>query len=114
MLDCPTCLLEIPYWNSIFCDYPDTLVNVIGIANSLSRNSLLSFIKRKNIKFPIIFDYNDDLKKICNIKKTPLRIILNRDYELIDFEKPTEKSFANKSLIKKIKFLSENYYQIKS
>jgi len=108
-LDCPTCLLEAPYWSKIFENYPDSLVQVVGVGNSLTKNNLHTFTNRRNLKFPIIYDKNDTLKTICKIPETPLRIILDKDFKVLDIKKPSETDFANKSLYQKIAVLIEEF-----
>ena len=76
-------------------------MQVVGVGNSLTKNNLHTFTNRRNLKFPIIYDKNDTLKTICKIPETPLRIILDKDFKVLDIKKPSETDLQIRAYTKK-------------
>jgi len=96
--DCPYCLLEMPVWNEIHHNYPDSIVKVIGIANGITKNNLSVFLRTKSIDFEIIYDKDDKIKEKLGILRTPVRLILDHDFKILDIERPSAEDFASKRL----------------
>jgi len=109
-LDCPDCLIESIVWNSVHNSFPDSIVKVVGIANGISASHLIKYIKEKQFDFPVIYDKEDSLKSKLKITITPLRVILDRNFRILDIEKPTERNLITRTLINKIARLTKNYY----
>ena len=107
--DCPSCLIETRIWNKINENYEIKDVCIIGIGNSVTENHLKKFVKSKEIEFPIIYDKGDSLLNSLYINETPLRLVLDNEFKILDIEKPTDKNTVHQNLFKKLDKLLEIY-----
>jgi len=85
--DCAGCLEEYRLWKKIDEIYADDLVSIVGINNDKSKNNLNSFIKTREIRFLVLHDPDNIIKKSMGFRFSPLRIILNDKNRIIDVEK---------------------------
>jgi thiol-disulfide isomerase/thioredoxin len=85
--DCAGCLDEYRLWKKIYEIYSDNIVSVVGINNDKDINSLMSFIKTREIRFPVLHDPEGFIKKSMRLRFSPLRITLDSNNKIIDIEK---------------------------
>ncbi|MDI6786448.1 MAG: redoxin domain-containing protein [bacterium] len=82
--DCPSCLMEKNVWEEI---HKINKVRVIGIVSHNYEIELISWIENSNLSFTILHDKNGKVteyfKKQHNINATPLKIVVDRNGEII-------------------------------
>ncbi|MCP2604706.1 TlpA family protein disulfide reductase [Candidatus Aminicenantes bacterium AH-873-B07] len=95
-LDCPRCLYEYPLWKKIDESYPDNIITIIGIARTANREELISFVKKKNFSFPILYDPHDKVREEMGLRFSPLRILLDQKNRIIKITRPNAELIKQK------------------
>lgn len=90
VFDCSKCLLEYRLWNDIYSRYPEEEVFIFGVGYAPNKNAIFNFVNDKQIKFPVLFDPQNFVKKKMGIVSSPLRISINNRNQVIDIVKPND------------------------
>ncbi|MEW6455581.1 MAG: redoxin domain-containing protein [Acidobacteriota bacterium] len=95
--NCPSCLQEYILWKKIDRIFGDNEVFILGISNSPDISGLLTFIKNRGIKFPILIDPSDSIRQKMEFKHSPLRITLDSKNKIIDVSIPSSEYSKQKN-----------------
>lgn len=88
--DCPTCFLEIPFWNQLFETYEDKGIDVVAITMSESPYMAKHFSNTHNIKIPTFLDEDGELFSSLGIHGlTPLKMLVNKNGSILSISKST-------------------------
>lgn len=78
--DCADCLLESSLWESI---YRSKEVAVIGIARHVDERELILWVKNAGITFPVLFDKDEDVAGMFQIRTTPQKVIIDNSGRIL-------------------------------
>jgi hypothetical protein len=81
--DCPGCLREAGVWQRLFQDRKTLHLSVIGIMNHCSQQEAEAARRELGITFPVLFDANSVLASSFGFQKTPEKILLNKQDQVI-------------------------------
>ncbi len=73
---CGGCIAEIPKLNNL--NKENNNLNVIGICFENDKDLLTKFITKHNIKYQILYNANENLKKRYNIKGFPVNYLVDK------------------------------------
>ena len=104
--DCGECLLESNYWEEIHKNYSNNFFKVFAIANAPRKREITLFVKRRKLTFPILYDKDNKIKKALGIRRTPIKILLNQDNQIIFAQYSTNNTENNKKLTDRIVLIS--------
>ncbi len=78
---CPACRHEIPLLKEYHSELKDDGLNVLGINISIrdSVKKIKSMVEKEQISYPIVFDANDDVRKLYKVMGVPLNIVLDKN-----------------------------------
>ena len=84
--DCSPCLSEASLWSEIDTTYNKNDVTVIGIVTGVfDKEEVNRFIEERQLKFPILLDEKEKVKKSIGVTITPMRILVDgSDRRIID------------------------------
>ena len=74
---CPPCRMEIPGFIDIKKSYPDSLVQIIGIALERNPNKVQEFMKKMGINYPIAMGSREIVSKFGNIQAIPTTFVID-------------------------------------
>ncbi len=74
---CPPCRMEIPGFIDIKKKYPDSLVEIIGIALERNPNKVKKFMKKLGINYPIAMGTREIVSKFGNIQAIPTTFVID-------------------------------------
>lgn len=100
--DCPSCLLESIIWKRLQKIYSDKPVKLYVIGYAKNRELFSRHVRLKKYNFPVIFDKDSGIRKRLKIKNTPVRMITDKNFTILDIERCTDKSLNDSYLEKKI------------
>lgn len=81
--DCPACLREAAVWQRLFQERDALHLSVIGIVNHCSQQEAEAARRTLGITFPILLDVNSILATSFGFQKTPEKILMNKQTEVI-------------------------------
>jgi peroxiredoxin len=84
--DCNSCLNEYRLWETVYGRYPKDKIAVIGICMSREEGELASFIKARQIVFPILWDPEKTVKARMRLRQTPIRVLLDQNDIILEME----------------------------
>lgn len=76
---CPPCRLEIPGFIDIRKRYPDSLVEIIGIALERDPNRVKRFMEKMGINYPIAMGSREIVSKFGNIQAIPTTFVIDTE-----------------------------------
>jgi len=77
---CAPCVLEMPGFQRVYDDYKDQGFLVLGVSrDGGSRDSVLEFLRRKGITYPVGMAEDVDLGGITNVSTLPTSYLIGRD-----------------------------------
>jgi len=76
--DCAGCLEEYRFWKRVDAFFPDDLVKVIAIANDKEMNEIRSFIEERELRFQVLSDPDNFIRRSMGFRYSPLRITVDR------------------------------------
>ncbi len=76
---CPPCRLEIPGFIDIKKRYPDSLVQIIGIALERNPNRVQDFMEKMGINYPIAMGTREIVSKFGNIQAIPTTFVIDTE-----------------------------------
>jgi peroxiredoxin len=100
--DCSSCLLEYTLWKKMHEKFSDKNVLVLGISHTKSIEDLLYFLEERDINFTILHDPEGIVRKNLGIKDSPLRILVNKDNEILDIKRSDPELNLQKEFLSKI------------
>jgi len=98
--DCAGCLNEYRLWKHVYRVFPHDKLSVIGICNDVDINNIISFIKEREIDFPIIHDPNNAIRTSMQLRFSPLRIILDNYNNILQIARAGLNNSEQKAFIK--------------
>ncbi len=76
---CPPCRLEIPGFIDIKKRYPDSLVEIIGIALERNPKRVQDFMEKMGINYPIAMGSREIVSKFGNIQAIPTTFVIDTE-----------------------------------
>ncbi|NDJ78159.1 MAG: TlpA family protein disulfide reductase [Chloroflexi bacterium] len=81
--NCPTCYLEAPALESVWRDYQDQGVLLLGVNTIDGPENALIYVREYEITFPVAPDTGGSIKDEYRITGTPETFVIDRDGEII-------------------------------
>ncbi len=78
---------------------------VIGICHYYDKDEIKLFAEERNLRFPILLDPEDIIRKKMAFRTSPLRILLDTDNKILEIAMPNANLQNQKSLLKNLKIL---------
>lgn len=82
--DCGSCLLESSLLNMIHRKFSDRNVSVLGISHSEDIEDVLDFITQRELNFTVLHDPRETVRLTLGIEPSPLRILLDKDNNILE------------------------------
>ena len=79
---CPPCREEMPEFQKIFQNNPDTVV--LGVNLQEGKDAIEPFTKKLGIKFPILLDPNAQVKELYNVFTQPVTYFIDKNGKITD------------------------------
>ena len=82
---CPICLKELPQFVSLYNDYKDKGVLVVGINTDTSSTEEMrkQILKKYGVNYPILLDLNSEVYDLYSVSGVPNLFVINKDREII-------------------------------
>lgn len=95
--DCGSCLIEKDLWIRISAERK---VKIIGIARHVDKQELKDWVENSEISFPVLYDKDSKITNMINIKKTPMKILINNSGKVLLANESRSNRFEQKEFIK--------------
>jgi len=79
---CPYCVTEVPQVNELFSGKKDT-VSVIGVNIQESKAKVESFIKAKNVKYPVAMDVDGKVAGLYKVRGIPSVVAVSKEGNIL-------------------------------
>lgn len=112
--NCSECLQDYRLWKKIDEIYSDSQVIVLGINSGNYINELIPFVEEREIKFPILHDPEQIIKKTMDFRISPLRITLDENNTILDIVYPSGNYKEEKQALVKLDSLLKEKYEIQT
>lgn len=76
--DCAGCLEEYRLWKRLDAAYADEEVTIIGVANDREISDVMTFARERDLRFLILSDPDNVIRRSMGLRHSPLRITLDR------------------------------------
>ena len=94
---------EVPLLKELYAKYKDQGVVVVGISLDEELKPLQEMVTLKGMSWPQVWDADEKLRKLFNVKGTPIYYLLDRDGKIAAKDIPFKKlSGAIDDLLKKL------------
>ncbi|NJM15469.1 MAG: TlpA family protein disulfide reductase [Bacteroidales bacterium] len=82
---CKPCVLSIPKMNSIFDEYKEKGVHLVGINVDGPRNQskVKPFVLSKKISYTILLDPEQEIMQLLNVSSLPTLLLINHKKEVV-------------------------------
>jgi len=80
---CPPCREEMPEFQRIYAENPESLV-VIGVNLQESKENAEAFVKKLGITFPILLDPNAQVRDLYNVFTQPVTYFIDANGKIVD------------------------------
>lgn len=82
---CPICLKELPQFVSLYNDYKDEGVLVVGINTDTSSTEEMreQIVKKYGVNYPVLLDLNSEVYDLYSVSGVPNLFVINKDREII-------------------------------
>jgi peroxiredoxin len=82
---CPICLKELPQFVSLYNDYKDKGVLVVGINTDTSSTEEMreQIVKKYGVNYPVLLDLNSEVYDLYSVSGVPNLFVINKDREVI-------------------------------
>jgi peroxiredoxin len=98
-LDCRPCLEEMNLWQRIS---EEGKVQVVGVARHIDKRELKNWVQNSDIIFPVLYDGESQVTKMFNIKKTPLKILIDSKGNILLVDKARVAPYDQIRFVKKL------------
>ena len=96
------CVGEVPLLKELYAQYKDQGVAVLGIALDEELKPVKEMVASKEISWPQLWDEDDTISKLYNVKGTPFYYLLDQEGKIAAKDIPFKKlSGAIDELLKK-------------
>jgi peroxiredoxin len=85
---------EVPLLKDLYTQYKDQGVVVIGISLDEDLKPLQEMVTSKGISWPQVWDENESVRKLFNIKGTPSYYLLDKDGKIAAKDLPSFKKLS--------------------
>lgn len=102
--DCSACLLEHTLWQKIHEKFSHKNVLVLGISHTKDIEDLIYLVEEWNVKFTVLHDPEERVRKSLGITTSPLRVLLNGDNEILEIERPDSDLALQKKTMETIRY----------
>jgi peroxiredoxin len=90
-------LIEKDLWIRISAERK---VKIIGIARHVDKQELKDWVENSEISFPVLYDKDSKITNMFNIKKTPMKILINNSGKVLLADESRSNRFEQKEFIK--------------
>jgi len=82
---CPICLKELPQFVSLYNDYKDKGILVVGINTDTSSAEEMreQVIKKYGVNYPVLIDLNSEVYDLYSVSGVPNLFVVNKEREII-------------------------------
>lgn len=80
---CPPCEREFPTLESAYQQYKDQSIEILAINVNEPWRFVDSFIRKRNISFPVLLDRHGDIAKSYNVINLPITFFINSEGEVV-------------------------------
>lgn len=101
--DCSSCLLEYTLWKKIHEKFSNKHVLVLGISHTKDIEDLLFFIEQRQINFTVLHDPAESVRKSLGKIPSPLRILLDKNNEILEVHRPDPELALQKKALSTIR-----------
>lgn len=100
--DCGVCLQEYLLWKKIHEGYPSDRILIMGISHDTEKESIISFVESKGIRFPVLLDFKDIVRTKMDLVNSPLRLILDENNNILNIEVPSAELDMQKNVLSRL------------
>jgi len=97
---CGPCRQEMPVLNELYQHYRPLDFTVLGVNVEQNSDNAKSLLKDVSVSFPILFDNNNKVSKLYNVKGMPSTVLVDRDgnirYVHMGYQPGTEAEYQSK------------------
>ncbi len=86
---------EVPLLKDLYAQYKDQGVVVVGISLDEDLKPLEEMVTSKGISWPQVWDEDQSVRKLFNVKGTPTYYLLNRDGNIAAKDLPSFKKLSS-------------------
>ena len=83
---CPPCLEEIPDLIALHEAHKDTDLVVVGVALDSTRESVVEFVAKKKIGYPIVFGNYDMAEQVGEVEALPTSYLYDPTGKLVSYQ----------------------------
>jgi len=81
--DCPYCAKDIPLWQKMYEQGIARNISILGITAETNTEAVSEYVRKHDIRFPILLDQNRELFAQLRIFGTPTKVFLSSDMSII-------------------------------
>ncbi|ADE10983.1 TlpA family protein disulfide reductase [Sideroxydans lithotrophicus] len=83
---CPPCLEEIPDLVSLYDAHKNKDLTVIGVSLDSTRESVVEFVAKKKISYPVVFGDYDQAAQVGEVDALPTSYLYDPDGKLVSYQ----------------------------